>query len=181
MIHASIAGLSAGIKPIIFLIKDISSVLASFTEDVSVLLVEAFEVVAVKGIADLLCEIIVEIEVVENRKSHAEGFLRLDEMTDVCSGVIAAGRTTAVFIDGTGVVEILFVQQIHLSVPCEEIAVTCVSRRHYAVEEVNAAMYSFENIAGSTYTHEVSGLVGGHVRFNSFDDAVHFFGFFTDS
>ena len=40
------------------------SVLQSFTEDVAVLLIEAFKVAALEGLADLTGEAVVEVEVV---------------------------------------------------------------------------------------------------------------------
>ena len=57
---------------------------------------------------------------------------------------------------------------------------TRVSRRHDAVEEVHAAVNAFEKVYGSTDAHQVARLVLRHIGFDRFDDAVHFFGFFTD-
>ncbi len=93
--------------------------------------------------------------------------------------MVTASRTTAVFVDGSGVVSVLFVQEIHLTVPCEQVTVTSVSRGHYAVKEVYTSVYSLNYVLRCTYSHEVTGLILGHIRLYSLDYAVHFLCFFT--
>ena len=58
---------------------------------------------------------------------------------------------------------------------------TRVSGRHYAVEEVNSAVYAFDNVLRCSHSHEVSRLVLRHIRLYGFDYAIHFLGFFTYS
>ena len=98
---------------------------------------------------------------------------RFYEMADVRTAVVLAGFAAAALVDRTVVVGVFLVHHVHFAVPREEIAVTCISRRHYAVEEINAAVYGFENVLRRTDTHEVARLVLRHIRLDCLDYAVH--------
>ena len=75
---------------------------------------------------------------------------------------------------------VTFVEKVELALPRKEISVSCVTAGHYAVKEVNASVDRFENIDGSTDTHQIPGLVHGHVGFNRLDDVIHFFSRFSN-
>jgi hypothetical protein len=63
----------------------------------------------VKSISDLLHKVIIEIEIMKNRKAHTKGFAGLEEMTDVGSGILTAGRTLTFLGNRTWVFCVLFV------------------------------------------------------------------------
>ena len=86
---------------------------------------------------------------------------------------MTASGTAAILVKGTGIAGVLFIAQVHFAVPGKQIAVTGITAGHYAVKEVNTHVNRLKNIAGSTDTHQVSGLVFGHVRLNRIDYAVH--------
>ena len=136
-------------------------VLASLCESVVILLVESLKVAAVKSLADLLCKLVVEIEVVLNCKTHTNGLLRLDKMADIGAAMVAAGGTAAVLVDGTGIAGILLVHNVHLAVPRENVSVACVTGGHYAVEEVNSEMNCLKNILGVPTPIRYLGLFSG--------------------
>jgi hypothetical protein len=69
------------------------SVLTALAKNIAILLIEALEISAVKGFSYLLCKVVVEIEIMNNSKSHSKRFLCLDKMSDVGTAVIAAGGT----------------------------------------------------------------------------------------
>ena len=52
-----------------------------------ILLVKTLEIIAVQRVADLLHQIVVEIQIVQNRQAHTEGFLCLDEVDSTISSV----------------------------------------------------------------------------------------------
>ena len=62
-------------------------------------------------------------------------------------------RTAAVFVYRTGVADVFFVEEVHFAVPGEDVAVAGVAAGHYAVEEVDAAVDGFEDVAGGADAH----------------------------
>ena len=56
---------------------------------------------------------------------------------------------------------------------------TGIAGRHDTVEEIHAAGNALNNIAGRTNTHEIAGLILGHVGLNSIDDLIHHLGRLT--
>ena len=53
---------------------------------------------------------------------------------------------------------------------------TGITGRHHTIKEINAAGHTLNNIAGCTHTHEVAGLILGHMRLDRIDDLVHHLG-----
>ena len=133
----------------------------------------------VKSVSDLLHKVIIEIEIMENRKAHTKGFACLEEMTDVGSGVLTAGRTLTFLGNGARIFYILFVQKIDLALPGEEIAVSCITAGHYAVEEIYAAIYRLNDVLGSADSHKIAGFILGHIGLYGFDDVIHNVGAFA--
>ena len=156
------------------------SVLTALAKNIAILLIEALEISAVKRLANFSGKIVVEIEVVSNGKSHTERLLCLYKMTNVRAAVIATSGTTAVFVEGSGVLSVLLVEKVHLSVPGKEVSVSCVTAGHYAIKEVNAHVNCLENVAGCSDAHKVSRLIFGHVRLNGIDNTVHLLGLLTN-
>ena len=48
-----------------------------------------------------------------------------------------------------------------------------ISARHYAVEEVNSAVYALDNVHRGAYAHKVTRLVCGRERFDRLDNVIH--------
>ncbi len=92
-----------------------------------IFLIKGFVVAAVEGVADLFHEVVVEPQIVLDREAHADGFLGADQVTDISAGMLPAGGAATVRINRPGVVDVLFVHQVDLSVPGEQIAVTRIS------------------------------------------------------
>ena len=144
-----------------------------------IFLVEAFEVAAVKCFADLRHKLVIEIKVVLYRKHHTNRFLRFNKVADIRTAMMTASRTSAVFVNRSGVTSVLLVHDVYLAVPCEHITVTRISGRHYAVKEVNTHVYCLKNVLRSTNTHKISGLIYRHERLYRVNDSVHFLSLFT--
>ena len=49
----------------------------------------------------------------------------------------------------------------------------CIAGRHDAVKEINASCHPLDDIAGCSYSHQVSWLVLRHIRLNLLDDLIH--------
>ena len=62
----------------------------------------------------------------------------------------------------------------------EQMTVTRVAGRHNAVEEINAASDTFNNVARCADTHQVARLMLGRMRQNNIENMVHDLGAFTD-
>ena len=135
------------------------SVLTALAKNIAILLIEALEISAVKRLANFSGKIVVEIEVVSNGKSHTERLLCLYKMTNVRAAVISASGATTILVKRTGILCILFVANIHLTFPSKEISVTCISRGHYAIEEINSHMHRLKYITWRSDTHKVSRFI----------------------
>jgi hypothetical protein len=68
---------------------------------------------------DYLHEIVVEIEVVDYRKPHAEHFAAFEQVAYVRARKIAAGGTVAMTVNGGGVKFIFSVVKIAYAFPCK--------------------------------------------------------------
>ena len=152
------------------------SILKSLTENVAIFLVKAFEIAAVERLSDLLHQIVVEIQIVRNGKLRANDLLRADQMANIGAAVVLARGTLTSLLDGAGISRVLFVGDVHLTLPGEEVSVTRVTRGHDAVEEIDTVVNCLQNIAGSTNAHQIARLILGHVRLNDVDDAIHILG-----
>ena len=151
----------------------------TLAKNVAILLIEAFEVTAFQCITDLLRQIVIEIQIVRNGKAHTKRFLCLKQMTQIRARVVAAGRALAALVDRAIVTGVFFIHQRDLTVPGKQAAVTRVARRHHAVKEIHTAMHRLQNVAWGTYTHQITGLVLGHMRLDHINDAVHILGCLT--
>ena len=49
-----------------------------------------------------------------------------------------------------------------------------VSRRIYAVEEINTSLYAFQNIGRGAHAHKVGWLVHREIRYHLIQNVVHF-------
>ena len=90
--------------------------------------VELLEGAVVQRLADALHQVIVEIQVVHNRQTHAQQFIRLLQMADVGAGEIAADRAVAVRVDRRFVALILQIFDVDDAVPSKQMAVAGVAQ-----------------------------------------------------
>ena len=127
----------------------------------------------VDRLTDLRHEIVIEIEVVEHRKTHTEHFVRLEQVADIASGIEAASRTSAVGVDGKGVTLIFLVIDVHRALPSEDIAMARIAGGHHAVKEIHAAVNSLKDIPRCADTHQIARLIHGHVGLYLLDDVIH--------
>ena len=111
----------------------------------------------------------------EHRQPQCQHLVRLEEVTQIGPGIIAAHRTVAALTDGPLIGLVLLVEDVDGPLPGEELAVAAVSGGHHAVKKVHAPGHRFDDVAGSAHTHEVTGLVLGHVGLHGVDDLIHHF------
>jgi hypothetical protein len=96
--------------------------------------------------------VIVEIEVVHDAETQAERFVRLEKMAYVGSRIaMPAYGTAAAFLDRPRVGLILRVADMQCTVSGVKIAVAAVAARIDAVEEIDAARHSFEDVFRCAY------------------------------
>ena len=116
------------------------SVFHSLCKTIDVLMIELLKAILIHGVADLLHEIVVKVEVMHNTKAHTQHFVCFQEVTDVGAGVILTYGTTTGGGDGTVIGHETVIEDGQLAFPSEKIAVTGVTGGHNAVEEVNATV-----------------------------------------
>ena len=136
-------------------------------------LLEFREAALIERSADLLHQTVVVPEVVDHAQAHAQHLICLQEMADVCTGEIPAGRTAAVLLDRPQIFLILRIEQVQMAAVRIDMAVTPVSRRIHAVEEIHAALHAFQYVGRSTNSHEIRRFVAGQVRHDRIQHAVH--------
>ena len=139
---------------------DISFIIASFVQNARanldsssqfcrIFLPEFFKSAFIQSFPDLFHELVVEIQIVHDRKTHGQHLLSNEQMADIGTGIAAADGTVALRIDGLLIQLILGIFQINGTLPCKESCVAGISGRHNAVKEVHATGNGFNNIGGS--------------------------------
>ena len=160
--------------------NNLHSILQSLAKRYMIFLIEFLKGTVVQCLTDLFSQFVIEIEIMRNGKVHTDRFLRLDQMTNVGAAIIAAGRATAIAVKGTGILRVLLIAQIDLTVPGKEVTVTGIAAGHNAIEEIHAAVDSFNNITGRSDPHQIAWLLLRHMRLDYVDDVVHNLGLLTD-
>ena len=94
-------------------------------------------------------------------------------MTDVGSAVVTARRALAAFLDRARIQLVFLVEQIHFSMVCVNMAVASVPARIYAVEEIDAALYAFQNVCRRSNAHQIRRFVFRQVRNDFVENMVH--------
>ena len=117
------------------------------------MLIEFLVSALVECFADLFHKLVVEIEVMKHGKAHSEAFLCLEKMADVGAAVKTASGALTIGVNGSFVFGKSVVEKIDLTLPCEEVAVACITAGHYAVKEINASMHCLKDITGCAYAH----------------------------
>lgn len=134
---------------------------------------ELHESAVLKALAYLLHEGIIEPEIVHDAKAHGKHFAGLEQMSDISSRMSAASRAGALGVYRAQVALILCVIEIDYAAHGEKMSVTCVAAGHDAVKKVDSARNTLEDISGSADSHEIARLIGGHIRLNCRNYAVH--------
>ena len=100
----------------------------------------------VNGIAYLLGECVVEVQIMLYSKSACKLFVCLEQMADVCTGEVTAGRAVTFLVNRSRVCLVALVVQVHDTAPREYSGMTGITARHYAVEHINASCNSLNDI-----------------------------------
>ena len=88
----------------------------------------------VQSLSDPLQQSVVEIDIMGNGQAHSQHFIRLEQMTNIAAGKIAAGWTVTFRIDGALIQLVFFIVNIPSPLPGEEIAMAGISAGHDTVE-----------------------------------------------
>ena len=106
---------------------------------IRVFFLEFGESAVLKALAYLLHEGIVEPEIVHDAQAHGEHLAGLEQVSDICSRMSAAGRAGALGIDRAQVALILCVVEIDYTAHGEKMSVAGIAAGHNAIEKIDAA------------------------------------------
>ena len=115
-----------------------------------------------------------------DRKTHCQHLICLEQMTDIGFAVSLAYRTVTLRVYWQIIAHVFFIFDVYNTVPCEQMPVSAVSCRHYAVKKVNSARNPLDYIAGRSDAHKIAGLVLGHELFHGLYGIIHLLMRFTD-
>ena len=138
------------------------------------------ECAIIECVTDFLHEVVVEPQIVHNEQSLGQHFTALEQVAQIGAAEPLTGRTLTAFFDRTVIGLVLSVHNVQNAVVREQMTVTRVACRHNAVEEINAASDTFNNVARRADTHQVARLMLGRMRQNNIENMVHDLGAFTD-
>jgi hypothetical protein len=93
------------------------------------------------------------MEVVNGIEAGSQHFATLVEMTKVGPGIILAGITAAGFVRWAGIVRELAVADLENAIRNKQETVPRVAGRHDAIEHVDSAPHSLNEVLGSSHTH----------------------------
>lgn len=113
--------------------------LYSRVEKIRVFFLELHESAVLKALAYLLHEGIIEPEIVHDAQAHGEHLAGLEQVSDICSRMSAAGRAGALGIDRAQVALILCVVEIDYTAHGEKMSVAGIAAGHDAIEKVDTA------------------------------------------
>ena len=108
-----------------------------------------------------------------NRKSACQLLVSLEQVTDICTGEVAAGGAVTLGVKRQWVSLIALVCGVHDAVPSEYSCVTCISAGHYAVEKVYSPCHALDDVGGSSHAHKVAYLIFGHYGAEDIKDMIH--------
>ena len=151
-----------------------------FGKELRILRTEGIEAILINGLTDALRKGIVEIEIVGYGELSGKNLVGLEQMSDIGTGEIAAGRAAAFRIDRTGIRLIIGIFQMADAFPGKDGAMSCITGGHDAVEHIDASCDGLDDIGRGTHAHEVAGLMDGHMGYDNIEDVVHILGRFTD-
>ena len=106
-------------------------------------------------------------------QAHGEHFAGLEQMSDISSRMSAASRAGALGIDRAQVALILCVVEIDYAAHGEKMSVAGIAAGHNAIEKIDTARNTLEDISRSADAHKIARFIGGHIRLDSRNYAVH--------
>ena len=98
----------------------------------------------------------VKSEVVDGANLQAQNFLGTYKVVEVSEGVDSVGLGGARGVDGLEAALPLLVFDIDCAFSGEQQSVTSIERGHNAVEHIDSALDSFEDILGCSHTHQIA-------------------------
>ena len=107
-------------------------------------------------------------------------FTALEQVAQISAAEPLTGRALTAFFNRAIIGLVLGIHNVQDAVMREQMTVTRVAGRHNAVEEINAASDTFNNVARCADTHQVARLMLGRMRQNNIENMVHDLGAFTD-
>ena len=110
----------------------------------------------------------------QHAETHSQHLLRLQQMADIGSGISAAGRAAAAFLNRPVVQLIFRVEQVDLPVIRIQMAVPPVSCGINAVEKVHASLHALQDVCRGSHAHQVGGLVCRKIWHRFIQHVVHF-------
>ncbi|STQ13800.1 Uncharacterised protein [Enterobacter cloacae] len=108
-------------------------------------------------------------------ETRAQNLIATIEMMQIRARIIATGVAIALGIERTGVTLMLRVTDFHHAIGNKQMTVTCVTGWHDAVEHIDAAAHTFNQIFWLTHTHQVTGFIRRDLRADMFQNTVHVF------
>ena len=108
-----------------------------------------------------------------NRKPSRKLFSRLEKVTNIGAGEIAAGRAVTFGVERARVGLVTLVCSVHDAAPCKDGRVTGIAAWHNAVKHIDAAVYSLDNVGGSSHAHKIARLVHGRERQHRIKNMIH--------
>ena len=107
-------------------------------------------------------------------KEHAaQRLVGAYEVMQIGAGVIARGRAVGLFVERAHILGMAGIADIDLAAAREGQTMTAGTRRHHAVEHVDAARHRFQNIVRRADAHQVTRLFGGQHRQGDIEHAQH--------
>src|SRR5262249_39620079 len=73
------------------------------------------------------------------------------------------------------------ISNVELSPRGEDLTVSGIARRHYAIEHIHAARHRLDQVFRRSHSHQVSGLVGGNLCRNKLCNVIHLLLLFADA
>ena len=99
---------------------------------------------------------VVKEQIMCDRQTESQHFIRLEKVTQISTGISPADRTITLRINWPLITGILFIFDIENAGTSKEMPVPAISCGHNAVKEIHAARYTFNDVSRCAYAHEVT-------------------------
>ena len=129
----------------------------------------SLECAVIECVADFLHKVVVEPQIVHDEQPLRQHFTALEQVAQISAAEPLTGRALTAFFNRAVIGLVLGIHNVQDAVMREQMTVTRVAGRHNAVEEINAASDTFNNVARCADTHQVARLILGRMRQNNID------------
>src|SRR5690606_30688302 len=102
-------------------------------------------------------------------------------MIKIRARIVTTGIAITLGVKRTGIAFMLRITNFHHAIGHKKMSVTRVTGWHNAIEHINAATYTFNQIFWFAYAHQVSWFVFRDLRANMLQNTVHVFLWLTHS